>query len=198
MSKLGVGDGRNSNRLPIAHAKRGRRTKSARGGGRKEPMATRNPDSSRISGETLASLGSCLFARRVSSPGGRASLAREFIPWGMPPPISSSARRAGARSVCPPGRNKQEKPTHQGLKSLATIMRPPGGEGPRVPGFLPRRRGRACPLFILQFREEPKPAGRRETCAGTPHPHCSRAVAQRTTCARSVTRTTYRTAYTST
>jgi hypothetical protein len=34
MSKLGVGDGRISGSLPIVHAKRGKPTKSARGGGR--------------------------------------------------------------------------------------------------------------------------------------------------------------------
>ena len=66
-------------------------------------------------------------------------VARDFSPWNGKTRVCSSARRAhgGGRTrvVGPPGRRKTGKKDEkkgrpdQGLKPLATIVRPPGGEG---------------------------------------------------------------------
>jgi len=63
------------------------------------------------------------------SPGGRVSVARELQVPGGRFSFLFSARRAGEIFVRPPGENNKEGLV-RGLKSPATIVRPPGGDSP--------------------------------------------------------------------
>ena len=65
---------------------------------------------------------------RWFSPGGRTCVARDFSPWNSGPSFSSSPRGRTERSVRPRGGFSKIKETYnQGLKPLATSVRPPGG-----------------------------------------------------------------------
>ena len=54
-------------------------------------------------------------------------VARDFNPWvQVPIPHTFPARRADGAIVRPPGENRKEYIEFQGLKSLATAVRPTG------------------------------------------------------------------------